>query len=121
MAKHNIIGKEGENLALSYLESKKFTILATNWRFSHLEIDIIAQQNMTVCFIEVKTRSTTFFGEPHLALTKAKQKNMLIAANHYIEEYKIDTDIRFDLISIVITGEAKTLTHYENVFNPFQF
>ena len=120
MAKHNIIGKDGEKLALTYLEKENYTIIETNWRYKHLEIDIITIKESVLCFIEVKTRSSSNYGEPYLALTKSKQKNILLAANHYIEKNQIDLEIRFDLITITV-NKNPPLVHYKSIFEPFQF
>ena len=120
MAIHNELGRKGEKEAISYLEKQDYTIIATNWRFRHLEVDIIAQKGHVVCFVEVKTRRNTRFGEPYQAFTKSKQKNILIAANHYIRRHQINLDIRFDLITIVQSNPPQ-LTHYEEVFVPFIF
>ena len=120
MAKHNELGRKGESEAVLYLRQQGYQILITNWRFKHLEIDIIAMKNSTICFIEVKTRRNNLFAEPQQALTRAKQKNILIAANQYIQENKIDNPIRFDLITI-IQQTPPLLTHYKEVFVPFIF
>ncbi|WP_287826853.1 YraN family protein [Bacteroides sp.] len=121
MAKHNDLGKNGENTALSYLQEQGYSIIETNWRYKHLEIDIIAKLKDILCFIEVKTRKNNYFGEPCLALTKAKQKNILNAANQYIQEHNIDNPIRFDLISIIANSKKVEVEHFEDVFTSFLF
>lgn len=120
MAKHNDLGKKGEEEAIAYLIQQGYQILETNWKYKRLEIDIIAYSQGTLCFIEVKTRRDRRFAEPHQALTKAKQKRILVAANHYIRYNQIDSEVRFDLITI-IPSETPPLTHYEEVFLPFIF
>lgn len=120
MAKHNILGQKGEEVAKLYLQKHGYLIIETNWTFRHLEIDIIAREADTLCFIEVKTRQNKLYGEPYQAFTLKKQKNILVAASHYIKSRKIDLDIRFDLITI-ITCEPTEFIHYQDVLRPFIF
>lgn len=120
MAKHNILGQKGEEKAKLYLESHGYQIIELNWTYRHLEIDIIALKSNTLCFIEVKTRENKLYGEPYQAFTLKKQKNILVAASHYIKSHKIDFEIRFDLITI-ITSQPTEFIHYEDVIRPFIF
>ena len=64
MSWNNILGKRGEQLAVSFLEKKGYQILATNWRHRRAEIDIIAMDEDVLVFVEVKTRNNNNFGEP---------------------------------------------------------
>ena len=57
MAFHNLLGEEGEKIAVRYLKSKGYIVYQTNWRFGKLEIDIIAEDGQELVFIEVKTNS----------------------------------------------------------------
>ncbi|MCH5717484.1 YraN family protein [Niabella hibiscisoli] len=70
MAIHNDIGKNGESLAATYLQSKGYTIVCKNWRHSYYEIDIIANKGKKLHFIEVKTRSSEVYGHPEDSVTK---------------------------------------------------
>ena len=65
MALHNELGKKGERLAIDYLIKKGYAILDENWRFQKAEVDIIAQIKDTLVAVEVKTRSTSDFGNLH--------------------------------------------------------
>ena len=69
MAKHNDLGKMGEDLAVQYLTDKGYEILERNWRNKHKEIDIIAKDGETLVIVEVKTRQSDDHGEPDLAVT----------------------------------------------------
>ena len=121
MAKHNILGEKGECLAQDYLINKGYQVLATNWRFKKLELDIIAYKSGVICFVEVKTRRNHIFGEPEQALTLQKQKNILLAAQEFIESQHVDADVRFDLITVIHSESEQRLVHYEDVFQPFLF
>jgi len=64
MASHNDLGKKGEQLAAEFLISKGYKIVARNFRFQKAEVDIIARKNNVLAIIEVKTRSSSNFGDP---------------------------------------------------------
>ena len=70
MAKHNELGKEGELIAFMFLQKESFHILKTNWRYQKAEVDIIAQKDGFLVFVEVKTRSSKKFGKPEEAINK---------------------------------------------------
>jgi putative endonuclease len=117
VAKHNQTGTKGESAAKKYLQENGYTILETNWRHRHLEVDIIAQQKDIVSIVEVKTRNTNYFGEPEEWVSRQKQKNLIAAANAYIEQQNIDTEIRFDIISILYKGEIEKINHIQDAFS----
>ncbi|MDX1637490.1 MAG: YraN family protein [Balneolaceae bacterium] len=112
------IGEEGEDLAVSYLESKDYTILERNYFFEHAEVDIVAYDQKQIIFVEVKYRSDTTFGEPEDAVSQEKQENIFKAAEAWLYERKMDgSPVRFDVISIVQKGgRAPLFKHYENAF-----
>ena len=118
MAKHNILGNKGEQAAAEYLAGKSYKILARNKRYEHLEIDIIAEHKDMIIFVEVKSRSGTYFEQPFQAVTKKKQKKIIKAANIYIEENEIDLEARFDIISIVEQNGKFQIEHIEDAFYP---
>jgi putative endonuclease len=118
MATHNELGKHGEDLALDFLLKKKFQLLERNYRFKKWEIDLIMKNNNYIVFIEVKTRQTAEIGEPYLAVTKQKQKQLIKAANQYIIECNIHTEARFDVVSIVHNTYRTKIEHIENAFTP---
>lgn len=119
MSKHIITGKIGEDLAVTHLLSQDYTILERNWRFSRAEIDIIAKKENIVVFVEVKTRSSDFFGKPEEFLT-ARQENMISdAASRYLEKIQHDWEFRFDIISILVNkNKPPELKHFEDAFFP---
>ena len=118
MAEHNILGNKGEDAAAKFLAKKSYKIKARNWRFGKLEIDIIAEHNDMIIFIEVKSRSGTYFEQPFQAVTKKKQKFIIKAANEYIEKFEIDFEARFDIISIVEQNSKFEMDHIEDAFYP---
>lgn len=116
MAQHNETGKEGEAMAAKYLIRKGYQILATNYRYLKSEIDLIAQRDKTITFVEVKTRTNAFFQEPELSVTRSKQRQITKGANQYIQEHELDLDIRFDIIAITLFGSK--INHIEDAFYP---
>ena len=118
MSEHNKLGKAGEEAAANFLIEEGFRIRERNWQFSHLEIDIIAEINDFIIFIEVKSRSGTYFEQPFQAVTKKKQKFIIKAANAYIEKYEIDLEARFDIISIVSSNGHIEIDHIQDAFYP---
>ena len=118
MAQHNDFGKLGEDLAVEYLTSKGYEILERNWRNRHKEIDIIAKDGQELVIVEVKARQTDEYGEPDIAVTKKKQRMLIAAANAYILKNGLDTETRFDIISIVAKEGEPQIEHIEDAFLP---
>jgi putative endonuclease len=118
MATHNDLGKAGEELALAYLRKHKYKILDTNWRFGKDEIDIVCKKDKTLVIIEVKTRSSSYFGEPEIFVNKNKQGFLIRAANSYIYKKDIDLECRFDIITVLIEKGRSKISHIEDAFYP---
>ena len=119
MAKHNELGKKGEQLAVDFLLKNNYEIIERNYRFDKAEVDIIAQINDTLAIIEVKTRSTTDFGNPE-DFVKPKQIQRLVkAVDEYVNVNGLDVEVRFDIIAIVKEGKTFKIEHLENAFYHF--
>lgn len=118
MAEHNQIGQKGEELAVNYLSKKGYQIVECNWRFQKAEIDIIAIYNNQLIVVEVKTRTSEEFESPKEAVTISKQKNIVKAADAYIQERDIDLECRFDVISVLIVANQTDIEHIEDAFYP---
>ncbi len=100
MAKHLHTGREGEVLAIAYLQGKGYEILHHNWRHSHWEVDIIASKGKWLHFVEVKTRRTKQFGYPEEAVTQKKFKHLQQAAEEFLYQNPHWQQIQFDILSI---------------------
>jgi len=124
MAEHNIIGQIGEELAAKIMREKGFRVVDMNWKFGHLEMDVIAVSRKEIAFVEVKTRTTSYGGKrPEEFVDELKRRRMAAAANAYIKFHKIELTPRFDIIGITMdatTHEVKEVTHLEDVFLPHQ-
>ncbi len=112
-------GKTGENLAVLYLIEKQYEILETNWRYKHLEIDIIALKNNILSIIEVKLRSSDSFGEPQTFVTLKKQKNLIQATNAYVQTKHLNYEVRFDVIAIIKTKLTTKINFIKDAFYPY--
>jgi len=112
----NKLGREGEKRAREYLEGKGYKILEINWRHLKLEIDLIAQSDETIVFVEVKLRKNDEYGEPELFVNKKKQNFIIKAANAYLELHSVSLESRFDIIAL--SGEKKDIIHLEGAFFP---
>lgn len=120
MAAHHELGKAGEKMAVELLEKKGYAILETNWRYQKAEVDIIAIADGMLVIVEVKTRSSANYGEPAEAVNKSKQRLLSDAAHAYLEYCKMNYEVRFDIISIIINSKNQTqLHHMTDAFYPF--
>ena len=119
MAAHNELGLLGEQMAVEFLIKKGFKIREQNWRFQKAEVDIIAQKESLLVIIEVKTRSTRFFGDPQEFVKQQKIKLLIKAIDHYVVLHDLDVEVRFDVIGIVINQVESSITHLEDAFYHF--
>jgi len=119
MSKNKDFGNQGEALAVQFLSDKGFTILETNWRTGKAEIDIIAQKDNIILFVEVKTRSYNTLGNPEDFVSKHKQALMIDAATIYCEQTNHYGEVRFDVIAITKNKkDGFDLSHFEDAFFP---
>ncbi|MCB0640620.1 MAG: YraN family protein [Phaeodactylibacter sp.] len=119
MAKHNEVGKRGEEIAAQFFQEQGFTLLARNWRYRQAEIDLIAKDSLgELVFIEVRTRSSGRFG-PAGSLSGKKMRLLADAANAYLESIGHSWTYRFDLIGIILVKNGPPLIeHYPDAFFP---
>ena len=116
MAKHNKLGKDGELIAFVVLQRDGFAILETNWRFQKAEVDIIAQKDGFLIFIEVKTRGSKKFGNPSDSIDKKKISLYKDAVEGYLEQFPSDLEVRFDVVNIIIGKDQTEIEHIPNAF-----
>ena len=118
MARHNEFGQISEDRAAAYLMARGYTIRERNWRLGHKEIDIIAQKNGVLAFIEVKARKNDHYGDPAEAVNDKKIYNLVQAANAYVRYHHLDLTTRFDIIAITGEPDNQTVEHIEDAFYP---
>jgi putative endonuclease len=108
------IGKWGEEIATDYLTRKGYEIIKRNIRTPYGEIDIIAKNNDTTIFVEVKTRTSNKMGLPEESITARKREHMISCAEHYAAENEID-NWQIDVISLEgKPGTEPVITYFDN-------
>lgn len=118
MAEHNRLGKWGEDVTVEYLIKEGYAIVERNWRVNKLEIDIIASKGRTIAFVEVKTRRSQDGMNPLQAMTPAKIRNLVSAANSYLRTSRTPLSPRFD-VAIIIGDQLKYSFEYiADAFRP---
>ena len=110
-------GREGEEAAARFLESRGLTVLERNVRAGGGEIDLVAAEGSTLVFIEVKWRKDAARGTPAEAVTPAKRRRLLSAARSFLAENPADgrRDVRFDVVAI--EGAAGTIDWIRGAFD----
>jgi putative endonuclease len=96
-------GKCGEDIARDHLERNGLSIIEHRYRSPYGEIDLVARDKNTLCFVEVKARTSLTAGNPYDSITFQKQKHIKNAAQHYISTHSLVgfEEIRFDVVSII--------------------
>ena len=110
------IGDYGEQLARAYLEKQQYVILTTKWHCQYGELDIVAQKNNVIVFVEVKARRGQAVQQAFAAITPSKQKKLVASAHLFLDEYAHDIlDWRIDVIGIAIPyNEPPIIEHVED-------
>ena len=103
------LGSWGESVAAVHLEAKGFVIKEKNWRHQLGEIDIIAQDDTELVFVEVKTRRGNQLGSPEEGLTVEKSRRLLLLAQAYLSENDMDADWRIDLVAVELDDRGKMI------------
>ncbi len=110
-------GNEGEKLAADHLMKNGYKILFKNYRYGKGEIDIVAKQNDTLVFVEVKSRKNLNYGAPEFSITQSKIKQIKKIAKAFLFYNKMDfEEVRFDAITIVYENNQPILNHITNAF-----
>jgi putative endonuclease len=119
MADHNDLGNAGEQFAIAYLQKNGYLILEKNYRFLKAEVDVIAKKENTIIAIEVKTRSTDYFGDPQDFINQKKIKLLVSAMDNYVVERDLDVDVQFDIVAIIKQKHAFQIEHLKDAFLHF--
>ena len=110
-------GRDGEALAAAFLERKGYRVIEQNYRCQLGEIDIVAVDRKTVCFVEVKTRSTADYDRPEVAVHRQKQYRLSRVALWFLKEKHLEgVRARFDVVAIMRRGRLNEIQHFENAF-----
>lgn len=115
MARKDVLGRSGEDLAVDHLTAQGYTIIDRNWRCPTGEIDIIARDGGTTVMVEVKTRSGTGYGHPLEAITPIKLARMRRVAAAWCAEHGPVDGLRIDAIAIVASPQSLSIEHVKQV------
>jgi len=112
------LGKSGEKIALNYLIDNKYKVIARGFRLFRGEIDIIANDQKTLVFVEVKTRRSTDYGSPEESVTPSKQRQIRKIAQGFLVKNNLqDVECRFDVISLSFDEkEGYSIRHIKDAF-----
>lgn len=110
-------GQQGESLAAKFLQQKGYEIIVQNYRYRRGEIDLIAQKEQLLIFVEVKLRSSVAYGLPEETISENQQNLIMTTAEHYIEQNDWLHDIRFDIVAIQLSqNKLSEIIHFEDAF-----
>jgi putative endonuclease len=119
MSAHNELGREGEEWAANYLEDRGYHIRCRNYRYLKAEIDIIAQKGNVIAIVEVKSRSSVYFENIAETVSRKKISLLVTASDNYMNTHNLDTEVRFDIITVHKTNNKFLIEHIENAFYHF--
>lgn len=122
MSERIACGKFGEGKARAYLKGCGYAIVEANYRCREGEIDIVARDGECVVFVEVKTRKGYQYGLPCEAVDVRKRGKLILAAQKYLVDNKIESAVRFDVIEVMCEtkGGCYRLTHLNHIKNAFE-
>ncbi|HEX6316342.1 MAG TPA: YraN family protein [Gemmatimonadaceae bacterium] len=110
-------GLQGERVAERWLRSRGWKVLQRRYRSGHRDIDLIAQRDELVAFVEVKARIGVNFGDPVEAVHWRKRQQLVRSAFTWIDRHGRPGDVyRFDVIGVLVSGERVRVRHVENAF-----
>lgn len=116
----DLLGRWGESLAADYLQKKRYTIVAANYRCRMGEIDLIAENRKILVFVEVKLRKSDKFAQAMEFVDYKKQEKLKQAAMLYLAQHETEKQIRFDVIEVYAPDGLETkkpkITHLEDAF-----
>lgn len=119
MSDTKTIGRLGEDYIAEYLSRRGYIIKERNFYKRSGEIDLIAQKNGILAFVEVKTRKSGSFSAPADAVTKAKQLKIIRTAASYLQEHQTDLQPRFDVAEVFFEPRVLkpvSIRYIENAF-----
>jgi putative endonuclease len=109
-------GRWGEEHAIRYLEARGCRVMATNWRCTAGEVDVVVLDGECLAFVEVRTRRGGAYGSPEASITPAKLARMAAVAESYVYEQGWQGDWRLDVVAIQVRrGQETAVEWYRNV------
>ncbi|MDR2911358.1 MAG: YraN family protein [Bacteroidales bacterium] len=111
-------GEVAEKIAERHLLKLGYKILDKNWYYGHYELDIVARDGNELVIVEVKSRTGLCYEHPSEAVTDAKIRRIVNAADAYIIEKDLDLETRFDVITIIFSNQSFELEHFKDAYYP---
>ncbi|MBU1086873.1 MAG: YraN family protein [Candidatus Omnitrophica bacterium] len=110
-------GLIGEILAKKFLRKKGYTIIEQNFRTKYSEMDLVVKKKDVLVFVEVRTKTSEYFGSPEETINKHKINRLVRSAQAYISYNQYSGNARIDAICIVLNPDASPnrITHYESI------
>ncbi len=103
-------GRSAERLARRVLEDRGYEILDTNVRTRLGELDLIARQGATLCFVEVRSSGAARFGHPAGSIDRTKRRHLIRAAQAYLQRFRGEvSEVRFDVVAVIWTDGQPTV------------
>ncbi len=118
MAEHNILGKEGEEIACELLLKKGYIIRDRNWRCGRNEIDVVAEKEGRIIIVEVKTRTTDHIDDISKIITPAKIRHIVNAGKAYLKFFGLSQELQFDIIMLYGNKDNLSVEHIEDAIMP---
>jgi putative endonuclease len=110
-------GEVGERVAERWLRHRGWRVLQRRFRNGHRDIDLVAERDGTVAFVEVKARTSLEFGDPVEAVHWRKQRELARSASVWIDRHgRPNESYRFDVIGVLLEGKSVRVKHIENAF-----
>jgi putative endonuclease len=111
-------GAAGERLAERWLRMHGWRVLERRYRSGHRDIDLVAERDGLVAFVEVKARAGTRFGDPVEAVNWKKRQELVRSASVWIDRHgRPGEHYRFDVMAVLVTGDRVRIRHVENAFS----
>ncbi len=101
------MGRRGEAVALQVLKANGYRMVDRNVRAKIGEIDVVARDGTTLCFVEIRTKTSSQFGWPEESVRFPKQMRLTRLAQWYLKAHRLgDVPVRFDVVSILIGSDG---------------
>jgi putative endonuclease len=111
-------GRSAEQVAAQYLKARGYRIWKTNWRWGKRELDLVALYRHELVIVEVKARIGNAVNDPCEVVDRAKQRNIVLAADAFIRWHDCRRPTRFDVIAVIYRPGGVEIEHIENAFIP---
>ncbi len=111
MAEHNILGKQGEEVAIKWLQENGFEVIDRNWRYGRNELDVVCMHEGDVVIVEVKSR-TTIVNFPEELLPLKKRRSIVRLGAKWLALHNVSAELRFDLL--VVEMSSLEVSYYKD-------